>query len=268
MFKLAIKTTLEYIRPIITGKVKYESKTIENHIASLIILNDKGDILTTASIADLFLLSEDIKDIYPNILNEIKNSNKKKAKKLEEKYGITSDTIIALHNTIIDAYKINGKLNIIKHPYLDLAIIKCKNIEESYVNKFPVFNKECDVGQSICTIGFAFPEYDAFSYDKETNSIITHNKIMNFPIFPQEGMITRNIIDRKNNVSMFEISTKYINGQTGGVIVNPKGEILGLLVGNKRININQTDTIDLSFAINSKTIIEFLNNNEINVNII
>ena len=131
MFKNAIKNTINYIRPIITGKVKYGSTIVHNYISTIIVLNKNGDILTTATNAELFSISEEIKEIYKPILEEIKNAKEKTRKKIEEKYSLDENTIIAMHNTIVDAIKINGKLNIIKHPYLDLAIIKSPRI--SYI---------------------------------------------------------------------------------------------------------------------------------------
>lgn len=267
MFKLAIKNATNYLRPIITGKLKYNSLNIENSIATLIVLNENGDILTTATNADLFIHAEEIKEVYPQILKEINNSSKKQIKKIEEKYGITNETIVALHNVIIDALKIDGKFNIIKHPYLDLAIIKCENASEIYVKEFPTFNTTYEVGTSICNIGFAFPEYDTFIFDKENLCIKSHNKIMNFPIFPINGIITRNIADKNNEITMFETSISLFDGQNGGTVVNDKGEVLGMLVANKKLYINKTDSISLAYAINSKTIIEFLNNNGIKINI-
>lgn len=268
MFKNAIKNTTNYIRPIITGKVKYGSTIVHNYISTIIVLNKNGDILTTATNAELLSISEEIKEIYKPILEEIKNAKEKTRKKIEEKYSIDENTIIAMHNTIVDAIKINGKLNIIKHPYLDLAIIKSSNTENVFVQEFPIFKKKYDVGTSICNIGFAFPEFNAFSYDENTFTIQNHNKIMNFPIFPINSMITRSIADYQNNVSMFETSTSLINGQQGGVVVNKNGEILGILIGSRNFKINEHETMSLAYAINSETIIKFLEDNNIEINII
>ena len=91
---------------------------------------------------------------------------------------------------------------------------------------------------------------------------------MNFPIFPINSMITRSIADYQNNVSMFETSTSLINGQQGGVVVNKNGEILGILIGSRNFKINEHETMSLAYAINSETIIKFLEDNNIEINII
>ncbi len=268
MFRNAIKSGLEYIRPLLTGKLVYKDKSIINNLSTLIVLNKNGDILTTLTNAELFLIEDDNNEVFPNILNEIENTTKdRQRKKLEEKYGIKDNSIVGIHNVIVDIAKNPGKLNIIKHPYLDLSIIKIENNKNILVNEFPKFtNKTPEVGTSVCNLGFAFPEYKTFTYNEETHTISTTNEVMNFPVFPTEGIITRNIIDKNDNLSMIETSSEVINGTQGGVLLNKEGNILGMLTGTNIIKStlpNDNFTIRLGISINSQTIIKFLKDNNI-----
>ena len=151
-----------------------------------------------------------------------------------------------------------GKVNIIKHEYLNLAVIKFSNHENVLVKAFPKFNKNYEIGQSTCTVGFAFPEYKAFTYDEENRTLKSDFKVMNFPIFPVEGIITRNIFDTKENISMFELSSPVEDGMESAPVMNTNGEILGIVLGNKKTG-NRT----LSYAITSSIITKFLKENNI-----
>lgn len=257
MYKIAIKETLNFTRPLATGFYYFDKKII-NGLSTLIVLNNDGDILTTASIASLFKLQDELKETYPPIYEEIKNlKGRKLAKKLEE-YGIKDDTLTDILNIIIDIAENPGKVNIIKHEYLNLAVIKFSNHENILVKKFPKFNKNYEIGQSTCAVGFAFPEYKAFTYDEENKTLKSDFKVMNFPIFPVESIITRNIFDIKENISMFELSSPIEDGMESAPVLNIKGEVLGIALGNKRTG-NRT----LSYAITSSIITKFLNENNI-----
>ncbi len=267
MFKIAIKNAINFLRPIITARLFYNNDHLNNYISTMIVLNEDGDILTTASNANLILLSEEISEIYNPILKELKDKNPRQKKKIEKKYGITNDTVVAMHNIIIDTANIEGKIDIIKHPDLDLAIIKSEKVNKVHVENFPVFSKKNpQIGTSICNIGFAFPEYDAFSYDEEKCKIKVTNKIMNFPIFPSEGIITRNIADDDNTISMFETSNPVLPGQSGGIVSDKNGYVLGMLIGTKTIKASKDLKMSLGYAINSLVLMEFLETNNIKFN--
>lgn len=269
MFKKAIEIGSSYTRPLLTGKVIYNNRNIINQINTLIILNKEGYILTCAHIADLLLSSSDINEVFDPIIKEMKDLNKKQLLKLEKKYGIEENTIIKLHNILVQITHDIKNINIIKHPYLDLAIIKLESINNESFNNFPIFNtKDRKIGTSICNLGFAFPEYDTFSYDKNKEKIIITNKIMNFPLFPNSGIITRNIIDSNNKISMFETNIPCLPGQNGGPVLNINGEIIGLLIDNKKIMMvdDKDFVVNLGVAINSSEIVDFLDANNVSYN--
>lgn len=269
MFKNAIKKGTAFTRPLLTGQILYGERKLINSINTLLVLNKDGDILTTGHIADLLLSTEELKEVFDPILKELKGLKPKQITKLEEKYGIKESTLIRTHSIIVQIASNISDLNIKKHPYLDLAIIKLKATEIFEFDEFPVFNpSELETGTSICNLGFALPEYNAFEYDNEKEEIVVTNKVMNFPLFPLNGIVTRNVIDAQQNVTMFENSAKLLPGQNGGPVLNEKGEVLGLILGGRRIidaNANQF-YLDLTVAIKSETICEFLDENKITYN--
>lgn len=263
MYRNVIKQSLEYVRPFLIGRLFYENRFVSNDISTLIVLNDNGDILTTARNADIFMASNDYAETYPPILKEISEAKPKNIPKLEQKYGITKDTIIGIHNILIDIADNPGKLKIIKHPYLDMAIVTIENKKDLLVKSFPIFTtKKLEPGVDLCTLGFAFPEYKAFKYDENEFKIKSDFEFMNFPIFPTRGMMQRNIADKEDKVTMFEMSNLIVPGQEGGPILSKEGYLYGMIIGFKVVN-DFAGSIRIGLGINNQTIMEFLNENNI-----
>ena len=263
MYKNAIKKSLAYVRPFLIGRLIYEKRHVSIDISSMIVLNDNGDILTTAKNADIFMACADYNETYPNILKEISEAKPKNIPKIEQKYGIKKDTIVGMHNVLIDIADNPGKLKIIKHPYLDLAIITIQNKDELTVKTFPKFKRnKANIGDDLCTVGFAFPEYKAFKYSEEKHKLVTDFEFMNFPIFPTTGMMQRNIADKENQITMFEMSNIIVPGQEGGPVLSKDGYIYGMIIGF-RVFKDFAGSVRIGLGINNLAIMEFLDANNI-----
>lgn len=263
MYKNVIKKALEYTRPFLIGRLFYGDKFVSNDISTMIVLNKNGDILTTAHNAEILVSTSDYNDTFPPILKEISEAKPKNIPKIEKKYGIEKNTIVGMQNILIDIADNPGKLKITNHPYLDLAIISIENKENLLVNNFPVFAKNnLEPGNEICTLGFAFPEYKAFKYDEESFKIKSNYEFMNFPIFPTNGIICRNIADKENKISMFEMTNIIATGQEGGPVLDKKGHLNGMILGFKVVS-DYGWPIKIGIGINIKTIKDFLNSNNI-----
>lgn len=268
MYKIAIKNAVEYIRPLITGLVTYKNRNLIQDICTLIVLNKNGDILTTKKNANLLLEVSEINKTYQNIFKEMQGKKEKDIKKIEKKYGINDSTIIALSNVIVNTVESFTDINIIMHPTLDMAIISFKEKENVLVKQFPKFKISDNlIGTSICNVGFAFPEYQNFTYDDEEHLIKETNKHMNFPILPIDGIITRNMTDNVNNIPYFQTSAKIMPGMQGGITLDKEGNLLGMLSDLRIIKVG-TITYETAIVINSKEIIDFLKTNKIEFDLV
>lgn len=282
MYKKSIKNNSKYLVPFVEGIKYYGSNEIEHALGTMIILNDDGDILTCKHIAQEFIINDQLAASYPKLLNDLKNcKNDKEKEELEKKYNITKSTAVLTNINL--PFKIDRDINIeIKlHSYLDLAIIRFKGIKVKFDN-YPVFAKNIpEQGQSVCKLGFAFPEYSYFEYsDEKENIVLKKEKVDNFPLFPMDGIVTRIVMDERNEKSMFETSTPGIRGQSGGPIFSPEGIIYGIQSFTKQLDLNfdidmnvkrgimekkvtYTPFINLGVGVTSVEIIKFLDENGI-----
>ena len=271
MYKKSIRDNSKYLIPFIQGVKYYGNDRIEHNLGTMMLINDDGDILTCKHIALEFINNIELNKKYGEIIKELDEAkNEKQIKKIEDKYKLNNNTVVLSNINL--PFKVDGKIQIdIKvHKYLDLALIRFKGIQIKS-DIYPIFSETLpEQGQSICKLGFAFPEYDFFEYShKDKNIVMKKDIVANFPLFPLDGIVTRYIMDENKELSMFEMSTPGIGGQSGGPIFSPDGVVYGiqsmtkymklslnLVDSNNKIDINPY--ISLGVGISSSEIISFL----------
>ncbi len=278
MYRKAIKKNSKYLFPFLEGIKYYDSLDIEHAIGTMMILNENGDILTCKHIAFEFVNSDVLAKKYKDILKDKKVLNKTE---LENKYQLNKDSAVLTNIHIPFNIGRDLKVEIKFHEYLDLAIIKFNGLKVNCDN-YPKFSTSMvEQGQSLCKLGYAFPEYNYFEYSNKESKIVLKEKITsNFPLFPMDGIVTRLISDEKGVISMFETSTPGIRGQSGGPVFSPDGVVYGIQSMTKHLDLNFdidgsvrrgvndkhvsfTPFINLGVAISSVKIIEFLKENNI-----
>ena len=277
MYKNAIKNNSKYIVPFIEGIKYFGSNEIEHALATMIVINKHGYILTCKHVANDLVQNNELVNNYKKLLDELKDDKEKTIKK----YKLNDNSIVL--NNIYLPFNINGNINIeIKfHKTLDLALIKLDGVNIECDN-YPIFSKELPMqGQSVCKLGFAFPEYSFFEYSESEKNIIMKSDVKsNFPLFPMDGIVTRHVADERGNITMFETSTPGLRGQSGGPVFSPEGIVYGIQSMTKHIDLNFdvdaevnrgvtkkkvtfTPFINLGVAISSVEVIKFLDENNI-----
>jgi hypothetical protein len=128
---------------------------------------------------------------------------------------------------------------------LDLALLKFKNYTKLLCDKFPTFAKdgsELKPGKNICRLGYPFPEFTNFEFDKHADELRWTNKgRQTTPFFPMEAMVTRRIAN-DDGIFGFELSTPGLKGQSGGPAFDADGRIWGMQAATKHL--------DLQFDVN------------------
>ena len=287
MYKNSIKENSKYLIPFLQGVKYYGSDEIESCIGTMIILNENGDILTCKHIAEQFIKDEQLKNNHSTLLSCLSQAkNKSDRKKIERENNLHKNTVVLSHIHFCFPFEIENisNVDIVFHESLDLAIIRIPGLK-SICDNYPTFSGILpEQGQSICKIGYAFPEYDLFQYDNNTKQIvIKHEAFLNFPVFPLDGIVTRLIMEKENTLSLFETSSPGLCGQSGGPIFSPDGLVYGMQSMTAHLDLNfDIDTfvkrgpdakkvsaaqfINLGIGITSKEIINFLEENKINFN--
>jgi hypothetical protein len=284
MFQDAIAKNSRYVFPVYTGVKFYGSDEILNGIATMIALNQEGWFLTCRHVADSLCAEAVINARYLDFQKEFENE-KENRQAVIKKYNISNNQAVLLRNILPFTSNKPFKVQFIFHDYLDLAAIHIDNLDLKLEN-YPVFSKNnSKQGKSLCKLGFPFPEYDYFKLNNAKNSIITKQKgRLSTPLFPLDGMMTRDVVDKKGIISLFEMSSPGIRGQSGGPIFDSHGILFGMQVetrimdlaydingivsrGSERKQIDAYSFLYLGIGINSSTIRSFLDENKIKYNV-
>lgn len=272
MFKNSIKTNLNYTRPLLIGERFFNSNEIVTGIATFIILNDEGDVLTCKHVAQKIEEAEILNNKYQEYLKN----------KVESKY--TKKDIVQIKNLFMNCFEEGTLDRIIYHKDLDLALVKFRDFKKVNTNVFPIFStKTIEPGESICRLGFPWPTYNCFKYNDAKDEIeIDMNGNFDTPAFPLDGMITRLVI-KENELIAFESSSPGLKGQSGGPVFDTAGNILGIQTATThldlmfdidyRIKKNTREYkalakqfINLGIAISANQIIKFLDENKVKYN--
>ncbi len=237
MFVDAIEKINAFTRPIHTISRLYESDEVIPGASTLFFVNELGYAITCRHVAELIAQADAINSRHKEIALEILKLSRKKGfngkkKEIEKKYSVNKSCVTQIKNTFINCVDSMSEFKIEAHPTEDVAIISFVGFSQLPYTGHAVFLKNSSKikqGQSLCRLGYPFPEFSNFTYDKENDDILwTSEGKPITPSFPIDGIVTRNVLGENNKVTGIEVSTPGLRGQSGGPLFDQRGVIYGM----------------------------------------
>lgn len=246
MFADAIDMIGGFTRPLFTIMRAYGSTEVIPAAGTLFFVNEEGAAVTSKHIALMLKSADEINRKYGEFKKEKAalygalsgEVNPEALASLEVKYQYKPETIVQIRNTFVDCVDKFTGFAIHIHPVYDLAVIKFDGFENVRYKGNAVFKRDSKgirQGDQLCRLGFAFPEFTNYVYDKEKDILQwTKDGKVGSPRFPMDGMVTRFLAD-KSGLNGIELSTPGLMGQSGGPLFDNMGVVCGMQSSTKHM---------------------------------
>jgi len=245
MFVNAIKEVTKFTRPLQTITRAYGNKHITPGLSTLFFVNEMGTAVTCKHVSQLIIASEQRNKQFLDFKAEVAklpkdHTFKRNLKGLEIKYKYKKDTTVQIKNSFMGAVDRFDQITVKQHPKYDLAIVQLKGFNEIKYEGFARFLKDTskiEQGKYLCRLGFPFPEFNNFKYEESQDDIqFDQTKRAMVPIFPIDGIITRNVVENNELVGI-EMSTPGLRGQSGGPLFDENGIVYGMQQSTKHLHL-------------------------------
>lgn len=288
MFSNAYKIASSFTCPVIIS-TRYFDETVESGLASFILLNDQGWILTAAHVvASLHTIAQHAKEIadYNANVASIQSNTKWNSKQKRQRIGSIPRNNKWITNIShwwgADHIRISS---FVGSPIADYAIGKIENFKADPMQVFPKFRQTSDdlIGSSLCKLGFPFYNIKT-TWDVASNTFRIPPETFPVPRFPIDGIGTRFVVTElpnKEKVKFIETSSPGLRGQSGGPIFDRDGNICAMqsrtnhypLGFNPEVEINKKRVMEFQFlnvgvGITCETILPFLKTQNVSVQVI
>ena len=256
MFESAIEKILNFTRPLHTITRTYGG-LIAPGTSTFFFVNDSGVAITCKHVVNLIPAGENLNQAFLKFKAERDqlakdNKYRRHLQGLETKYKYSKETTVQLKNNFLNCFDKIDQIVYHVHPSLDLAIMEFKGFNKIFYTSHSSFIKDSKTikqGKYLCRIGFAFPEFNNFRHNPDTDDIDwTNTGNPNSPSFPIDGIVTRFIGEQNTGeVVGIEMSTPGLRGQSGGPLFDVNGNVYGMQ--------SATNHLHLGFDMKDKEII-------------
>jgi hypothetical protein len=255
VFVEAIETAAKYTRAIHYISRNYGSTIIQPGTSTLFIVNSEGWALTCGHVADNIAVGRNIVQKAENFKKELDTrkgtiKQNKLLKELEKRYGYSKKDIFELYFHFMDCVDKLSGFQLIRNKKYDVALVRFEGFTQLKCDTFPTFpadTSKLQRGEAICRVGFPFPEFTNYEYDKDSDKIKWNNTgRKGNPLFPIEGMLTRFVSGKQGEIFAFELSTPGLRGQSGGPAFDVDARVWGMQF--------QTAHLDLDFDVDQEVL--------------
>jgi len=235
MFAKAYSLARCFTQPVIISTRLYD-KTVECTGGAFIVLNDEGWIITAAHLWESF-------SAYQRHTGELQ-AHKKQLEEIEQDQNLTEKQRnkklrrikpnphwITNHSFWWGWDRVSVK-DVRALPECDVVVGRLEPFKQTMVKAYPIIkdpSKGLNPGTSLCKLGFPFHELKA-SFDEAKDVFVLAPGVVPLPLFPIEGIYTRNASvgrskDGKYEIKFLETSSPGLRGQSGGPIFDTNGTV-------------------------------------------
>jgi hypothetical protein len=235
MFAKAYALARCFTNPVIIS-MRFYDRSVECTGGAFVVLNDEGWIITAAHIWESFLAfqkhTRELK-AYKQQLEAIEQdqrlTTKQKNKKLRQ---IKPNSRWITNHSFWWGWDGVTIKDVKALPPGDILIGRLEPFDQTMVRTYPIIkdpSKGLNIGTSLCKLGYPFHRLEA-SFDETKDMFVLAPGVVPLPLFPIEGIYTRNAIsgrskDKKYEIKFLETSSPGLRGQSGGPIFDTNGTV-------------------------------------------
>jgi len=235
MFPKAYSLARCFTKPLIIS-MRFYNKTVECIGGAFVVLNDEGWVITAAHLWESFFA-------YQQHTKELQ-AHKKQLEELGQDQSLTGKK----RNKELQRTKPNPRWTT-NHSFwwgwdsvsikdvralteADIVIGRLEPFRRTMVQVYPTIkdpSKDLSPGTSLCKLGYPFHKLEA-SFDETKNAFTLAPGVVPLPLFPIEGIYTRNAVggkskDGKYEIKFLETSSPGLRGQSRGPILDTNGTV-------------------------------------------
>jgi hypothetical protein len=286
MFARAYSLARCFTHPLIISTRLYD-KEVKCAGGAFVVLNEEGWIITAAHLFESFLAYQQHTSelqAYEKQLKQIEHDQsltvKQKNKKLRR---LPSNPLWITNHSFWWGWDGVSVKDVRPLPEGDLVIGRLEPFEKTKVKAYPIIkdpSKGLSPGTSLCKLGYPFHELKA-SFDEAKNVFTLAPGVVPLPLFPIEGIYTRNAVmgrskDEKYEIKFLETSSPGLRGQSGGPIFDINGTVWAIQsrtthfplgfspkVKKNAKEVEENQFLNVGLGIHPELIVAFLTDNQV-----
>jgi len=235
VFAKACALVRQFMQPVIIS-MRFYDKTVGCNGVNFLILNEEGWIVTVAHIFQSFQAFKkhrreiaEFQRYFQAIQEDQRLTAKQKRKSLR---GIKANPRWITNHSFWWGKDGVSLKDIKVLPEADLALGRLDPFDSTFVKTYPTIKDptiNLNPGTSLCRLGFPFHELKT-SFNEDTGNFELPPGVLPIPLFPLEGIFTRNVLvgkskDGRYEIKFLETSSPGLRGHSGGPIFDTNGTV-------------------------------------------
>lgn len=247
MFADACEKAAKFTRPLIISTRQMDGK-VNATCGAFIILNREGWIITAGHMFDSFVKFQGDQNKIKEV-NELNSS--RNARPGAPTNFIKTDPEWLTNHSFWWGWDGVRLVEAFVDRQIDFCVGRLEPFDPSWVTEYPVFRDPDSIrpGTSLCRLGFPFVQVES-DFEESTNAFRIRKGVLPLPLFPNDGIHTRNVVKGRSKEGNFEMlyvetSSPGLRGQSGGPIYDKDGKIYAMQVQTAHIPLGFQPTAEV-----------------------